>query len=886
MIKFKLLLITAGIVCLLNGCTKATIQIYDLRCENLVNPLSIEGIPHLSWKLKSNKNGEKQTAFQLLLASDKSLLEAGTADLWDSGKIYSSESVMFTYEGDDLSSIPLVYWKVRVWDSANNATPWSEPVCFGTGLTENEIKTASYLTLPKSLDNAQYPLLRKQFDSGGKQEKTLLYVNSLGYHEVYLNGEKIGDDVLAPAVSQLNKRSLYNTYDITSHVKEGKNDLVIWIGRGWYIPRLYNGYEKPLAKAWIKKKEDNKWNMWFTSDKSWFAAKSGIENIGARRAFMFWGGHTDASAMPENMNTTSLDKLEWYPADEVKIPEHAVSPQMVEGNQVIETIKARHVKQLSDSVWLVDMGQALTGWAEIKFPALPRGQKVVMTYADHFDSEENLANQNQEDEYIASGKQNEVFCSKFNYYSFQYIKISGLPTAPDKNDITASLIRPAFKQTSSFSCSDKDMNAIHDMIQYTLSNLSLGGYLVDCQHLERLGYGGDGNASTETAQTMFALSPLYANWMQAWGDCIREEGSMPHVAPTPHSAGGGPYWCGFVITASWRTYINYGDSRLIEKYYPVMQQWLGYVDKYTIDGLLEPWPPTEYRNWYLGDWACPKGVDQTNPASISVVANSFICVCYETMEKIAEYLGKPEDIKRYAEKKEQLQKRIQEVYYSDEEGVYATGSQIDQVYPMLSGVTPASLLEKVTQRLFYETEQNRQGHLACGLVGIPVLTEWAVKNKQPDFIYAMLKKRDYPGYLYMIDNGATATWEHWDGERSRMHNCYNGIGSWFYQAIGGIRPDEEEPGYKKVWIEPQIPKGVTWAKTTKETPYGLLSVDWELKGNEMDIDLTIPIGCTAYVVLPQTTGEYKLNNQLIKKGKNNNIILEAGRYRIAFNKRM
>lgn len=873
------------LICFLIGCNDSPKHtVYDLRCENLQNPLSIgHTTPHLSWKLKADKNGEKQTAYQILVATDPLLLEEGKADLWDSGKTVSSESVMIKYAGKALSGIPLVYWKLRVWNTADNETAWSETACFGTGLANDEIGKARYIGLPEEMGNHQSPLLRKQFESDGNTEKVLLYVNSLGYHEVYVNGKKVGDYVLTPAVSQLEKRSLYNTYDITSYVNKGNNDLVIWLSQGWYRPGLLDAYNGPLAKVWLKAEQGGKWETVFVSDQSWQAAESGYTSVGTWRPHQFWGEHIDASALPEDMTSSSLDKLSWHAAAEINVPAHAISPQMTEGNRIAETIIAKNITQLSDSVWLVDMGQALTGWAEIIFPALTKGQEIVLTYTDHFDKLGNPAVQNQEDRYIASGKENEIFRSKFNYHGFQYIQISNLATPPKRNYTTAHLIQTDFRQTSFFQCSDPDMNAIHNMLQYTLRNLSLGGYLVDCTQHERLGYGGDGNASTETAQTMFDLSPLYANWMQAWADCIREDGSMPHTAPNPYSAGGGPYWCGFIITASWRTYVNYGDSRLIEKYYPVMQQWLGYVDKYTVDGLLEPWPETTYRSWYLGDWACPSGIDQTNPASIGVVNNSFISVCYETMEKIATFLGKPEDAKLYAGKRTSLQKRIQETFYSEEKSIYGTGTQIDLVYPMLSGVTPEPLLQNVTQQLFQETEQNRQGHLACGLVGIPVITEWAVKNNQPDFIYSMLKKRDYPGYLYMIDNGATATWEHWNGDRSRSHNCYNGIGSWFYQAIGGIRPDESEPGYKKIWIDPQIPEGITWAETFKETPYGLVVVDWELNDGTMNMEIIIPPGSTAHVVLPKTVSEYTLNGKTRKKEDSNVIIVESGKYMLSYN---
>src|SRR5690554_3158608 len=165
-------------------------------------------------------------------------------------------------------------------------------------------------------------------------------------------------------------------------------------------------------------------------------------------------------------------------------------------------------------------------------------------------------------------------------------------------------------------------------------------------------------------------------------------------------------------------------------------------------------------------------------------------------------------------------------FFNDVNKTYGTGTQIELAFPMIAGVVPEDKLQAVKQSLYDETEVNRQGHLATGLVGLPVLTEWIVRNGAADLMYKMLKKRDYPGNLYMIDNGATTTWEHWNGMRSHIHDCYNGIGLWFYQAVGGIRPDENVPAYRKVLIQPQIPEGVIWAKSFKETPLGKLSDNW------------------------------------------------------------
>ena len=858
------------------------LQIYDLRCENLYNPLGIDtSTPRFSWKLSSDRNGTKQKAYQLLVATDSLLLIDGKADLWNSGKVKSPASVMIPYQGKALQARSNVYWKIGVWDEKSGMPVWSDIATFSIGLQDSD-RAGVYIGFPVEAGNPESPLLRKQFEINSLAEKTYLYVNSLGFHEVYLNGSKVGMNVLTPSVSQFDKRSYEVAYDVSSYIRQGHNDLVLWLGRGWYQPRLPGViYDGPAVKAQLETLKNGQWDMLFASDHSWSCRESGYTGTNNWRSGRYGGECVDAGMLLADFTTATLDAASWCAVQVIDVPAHSVSPHMTEPNRIQEEILLSEISYLDKDTLIVDMGKALTGWVEIKFPKLMKGQEIVMEYFDHFVNNR-PARQGQIDRYIASGQDNEVFRNKFNYHGFRYIRISNLRAQLSPNAVKAYLIRTDYKDASTFMCSDPEMNAVHDMIKYTLQCLSLGGYIVDCPQIERLGYGGDGNASTQTAQTMFDLSPLYTNWMQAWADCIREDGGMPHTAPNPWSAGGGPYWCGFIITASWATYMNYGDSRLIEKYYPVMQQWLEYVQKFTVDGLLEQWENTTYRNWYLGDWATPVGVDQTAKPSIDVVNNCYISICYATMEKIATFLGKKNDARIYAEKKEQLRKLIHERFFDNAQNSYATGSQIDLIYPMLAQVTPESLVKDVTKTLFMETEQNKKGHLAVGLVGIPILTEWAIRSRSVDWVYGMLKKKDYPGYLYMIENGATATWEHWNGDRSHIHNCYNGIGAWFYHAIGGIQPDEKYPGYQRVIIAPQVPEGITWAKTSKETPLGKVIVNWEVKNGTILIDLTVPPGCTAMLELPDNIREYSLDTKTYRSRKTTSNTVPSGNHRVVY----
>ncbi|MFS3117547.1 family 78 glycoside hydrolase catalytic domain [Bacteroides xylanisolvens] len=856
----------------------------ELKCENLIDPLGIDNVtPHFSWKLKGDGWKGGQTYYEIQVASDSILLVQNKADLWNTGKLKSKTSVMVPYRGKTLTSRSLCYWRVRVWDAKKQASSWSPVARFGVGILDQSQMKGEYIGASVEGGKICAPILRKKVKLT-QGETSFLHVNTLGYHEIYINGRKVGEDVLTPAVSHLSKRSLIVTYDITPYLREGDNDLLIWLGQGWYKTTTFGAaYEGPLVKAELDVLRNGKWEVVTKTDGAWYGRESGYSDTGTWRALQFGGERVDGRILPRELSTQALDKMKWTPVVKVNVPDHIASPQMCEINKIHQILQAVSVKKQGESLWLVDMGKVQTGWFEMQMPILPAGHEVIMEYSDNLTKDSEFDKQGESDIYISGGKQGEYFRNKFNHHAFRYVRISNLPQKPETDTMKSLQIYGDYKQTATFECSDADLNAIHQMIQYTMKCLTFSGYMVDCPHLERAGYGGDGNSSTMSLQTMYDVAPTFENWVQTWGDSMREGGSLPHVGPNPGAGGGGPYWCGFFVQAPWRTYVNYNDPRLIEKYYSQMKEWFKYVDKYTVDGLLKRWPDTKYRDWYLGDWLAPMGVDAGNQASVDLVSNCFISECLSTMYKTAITLGKREEAEEFAMRREKLNKLIHQTFYREDEGIYSTGSQLDMCYPMLVGVVPDSLYNKVKENVVAMTEEKYKGHIAVGLVGVPILTEWAVRNKQVDFFYQMMKKRDYPGYLYMIDHGATATWEYWSGERSRVHNCYNGIGTWFYQAVGGIRLDEAKPGYRHFYVDPQIPNGVTWAKVTKESPYGTIAVNWKLKDdNQLNLQLTVPAGTTATVCIPNNAVSCKKNKKKVSV-KEQTVDVEAGHYDFLFN---
>lgn len=698
---------------------------------------------------------------------------------------------------------------------------------------------------------AETPMLRTTFhvDAGDLTETAFrscyygLVVTSLGYHEVYVNGTKVGDYVMQPAVSQLDKRALWVEYDITPYLHEGNNELLLWIGQGW--GRIY-GTPAAVQATVRKSVSDGECGLIYEilkTDSTWEASASPYSYTGNWQPMQFGGERYDARV-----------KESWRPASVYEAEDIAVSRQQFEGNRIVDTVKFQAFEVLPDGGILLDFGRVVTGcFAAFFVPcytdtiddapaALPAGTEVSIEYLDHRDAKPPHI---ETDIFVSDGKSKDLFRNRFHTHSFRYVRVKGASVVYARA-LQVSAVDPAGGAT--FECSDPRLNAIHDMVKYTLSCLTFSGYMVDCPHIERMGYGGDGNSSTNTLQTLWDVRDVYANWMQAWHDALDSTGDLPYVAPA-FRTGGGPYWQGFIVKAPWRTYLNYGDPTLVYRHYDDMKRWMDYVERHSVDGILQPWGDTERHGWFLGDWAVPDGVDKGGE-SVLHASSCFVAECLADMERMARMTGHQADAEYFAARRQLVADAIHRRFYHPETHTYANGTPLDMAYALLTGVPPDSATAAaVKARLIKDIHGCYRDHVAFGLMGTPIFTEWCIRERQSDLMATMLRQEDYPGYLNMINQGATTIWESWGcgmpgkEDRSRVHNCYNGIGTWFYQALAGIRLDPAQPGYKHFFVDPQPVGGVEWVRASKPTPYGNITV--QIEGDTLK--LTVPDGTTATV---------------------------------------
>ncbi|MBI5091765.1 MAG: family 78 glycoside hydrolase catalytic domain, partial [Candidatus Hydrogenedentes bacterium] len=651
-----------------------------LKCEYRVDPAGVDAAPpRLSWTLESDERGARQHAYQVLVASTEAALSKDQGDLWDSGRVTSADSALVSYAGKPLPSRQKCYWKARVWSEADreHPGPWSAVARWSIGLLNPSDWQCAYVGMDPANGDPNFPWLRKTFSLDAAPEDARVYVNSLGYYELYVNGAKIDEHPFSPAATQLSKRSYYLVHDVTRYLKPGKNCIALWLGRGWYLPDLPGVTRQgPVVRAQLEITGPAGKAQTIGTGADWNTRASSITAVDTGTSGHYGGERVDAAKHEPLWADAGLDDSAWPAAQVVDVPAHTVCAQRVGPNLVQKRYSPRVIRPFGEKTWLVDFGTNLTGSFDIRFKAPKAGEEVAFDYYDRIVEREQLRNFSQHDVYVSDGAADGHFATRFNYHAYRYVRITGLEAPPREDDVSAALIHSDGEPLSAFACSNSLLNDIHDMVFHTFRCLSLGGFLVDCPHIERLGYGGDGLASTPTALTMFNMGALYTGWIEDWRDCQREDGDMPHTAPNPWNAGGGPFWCSFIIGASSRMATLYNDRGVLDANYAAMQRWLdGWVESNCKDGLLMGWDNKPYRNWYLGDWAQPSRLEKERQKSTHLVNNCVRIQSYDAIAKIAAKLGKDADAKRYQAKADALRPKVHTEFYDAEHDTYADDTQ-------------------------------------------------------------------------------------------------------------------------------------------------------------------------------------------------------------------
>lgn len=828
--------------------TGTDVSVVDLRCEYLGNPLGIETPkPCFGWKLvdADKTRGQEQSGYQIIV---EKRLSSG-AVLWDSGKVESSQSLNVEYAGPALTSGNDCRWKVRVWDMNGSVSDWSPWARFSVGLLDRSDWKGEWIRMKEAAD-VQHIWYRKKFTLDEVPEQAFTYLCSIGYHELYVNGRRVDTRVLSPAVSNLQKRAFYVTYDIANKLVMGDNVIAVWTGPGW--ARADGSYGKGVWKQDSVFKCQVNFSKGGTlhSDASWKCKVSSSENLGLWKGGgdgQYGGELIDARKMIQGWNEASFDDSGWVNAS-VYQKSLEISAEMIEPDRRVREIKPVSVVEKGGS-YVFDMGRNFTGWLELKLRNGKEGEEVRLTTANRPGQ---TVEYNQESRYIHDASGQGTFCHRFNYTAGRWITVSGLTYQPELKDLTGYQITNDRKRTGSFECSKDLFNRIYETDLWTYLSCTVNGVTMDCPHRERYGYGEIALAcSWGCAIPNFESAPYYRKVARDWFDGQREDGFVNTIAPQVYKGAGGTLWSSAPVTMSWEFYKAYGDKRQLADAYGPMQKWVDYLNRsLSEEGVLKSY---ENAARFLGDWATPHGSEYGNTPAAMLFNNCVYAYCLNVVAQAAEALGKTDDVKTYSERLERLRTQAHKHFYNEATHNYIDGRQLSMAFPLYTGITPKSEHEAVYAG-FVEEISKRKPYLDTGSSGLPILLKYMVEDaERADLLYSCLARKDYPGYGFFIESGETAWPEYWQGDEkitSRIHTCCTGIAGYFIKAIGGIRPDPSVWGMKKFIIKPKLVGDLTHARATSGTYYGEIVSAWKRNGGSCSFHIEVPPNTQARVFIP------------------------------------
>lgn len=806
----------------------------ELRCEYLSNPVGIDvKQPRFSWALEHSERGEKQSACQIVVSTEPS---AEKGDMWDSGKANTDESIHVLYNGKPLESDRTYYWKVRYWDKNGVASSYSRVASFDTGLFSRQEWKGEWIGKTNEL--------RKEFNLKGKVKRGRAYICGLGYYELRLNGHKVGPNVLDPGWTTYDKRALYTTYDVTNMLRPGANAVAVMLGKGWF------GSKALLFQLSIELEAGEK--VLIRSDTSWKAKDGPVVSDS-----IYDGEVYDARLETPGWDMPGYDDSQWSKAESVQGQKGMLSAQMMPPIRVVETIVPLRMTHPEPGVYVFDMGQNLSGWARLRVRG-DRGTTVRMRFAELlYDNgminQENLRSARAEDNYILRGEGEEVFEPHFTYHGFRYLELTGFPGVPGAETIRGRVVRSAVRQAGSFSCSKPILNQLQRIIVWGQQS-NLHSIPTDCcQRDERMGWMGDAQGTAEEAMMNFEMGAFYTNFIRDINDVQDEAGRVTDTVP--HIWGqrpADPAWGTAYPLLCWYMYQYYGDRRILEQHYDGVKNYVEFLRSRAEDGLV--------KYSYYGDWVA---VEKT-PGSI--VSSFYYYYDVKILAEMAAVLGKDKDEKAYSQLAEQIKQAFNKQYFDPQTKNYANGTQTANTLPLFLDIAPDSERGSVFGNLFQDIIYKHDTHLTTGIIGTKYLMELLTRFGASDLAYDLAVQTTYPSWGYMIENGATTLWELWQQKtgpsmNSHNHPMFGSVGSWLYKALAGINLAPDSVGFKKILIQPQMVRDLSYTAGSVLTLRGMVSSEWRRSERKVSLEVRIPVGSEAEVVLPK----FNLKSIVIKE---------------------
>lgn len=848
----------------------AQLCVGSLRVEHCVNPCVVDvPQPRLSW-VNEPKNervqGQRQTAYRIVVASSEEKLRKGDYDLWDSGCVSSDVSVLVPYGGRKLTSGQDCYWKVRTWDAKGKRSKWSQVAHWSMGLLTPEEWHAKWITAHQAQGA---PLFRKAFTLKGKVQKAKAYVTAGGYFELYVNGQRVGEDQLVPNFTNYTTREgldkggialenrftayrvLYLSYDVTSLLQSGRNAIGAMLGDGFYRSTSYHvgAFGEPCLLCQLEVTYDDGTRECICTDASWLTRPSAITLTG-----VYDGEVYDARLETPRWAEADCDESGWHPAHKAVAPVGQLTAHTSPTDRITEVLQPLSIEQ-QDSVFVVTFEKEIAGWVRLKDIVGKAGQKVQVEYV----CESPLGRQ----EYYCKGLQTgETYAPRFTWYVFSRVKVHGLSNLTSQQ-IQAEAVNTDVPLSAEFHCSHPLLNRINAIWQRSQLDNMHGCIASDCPHRERLPYTGDGQIASQMVMLNFDAASFYQKWLRDMRDAQNpESGYVPNGAPWQPTCGGGVAWGAAMNVIPWEYYLQYGDlQQLRECYQPMRDQLRHMLTWLTPEGTMfqqkcnyETGEPCYWLN--LGDWVPPYGM----PAD-EKVHTFYLWLCAKNTARAAQVLGDEAGKQEYEGIAGRTWEAFHRKFYDAENATY--GDFGPNILALYMGV-PEERKTAVVETLRREIMETHGGHINTGFVTTKFFFETLTDCGLHDVATTAILKTDYPSFGHWIEQGATVTWEQWDGQNSHNHPMFGGGLTWLACRLAGVNVTTEGAGYRHFEVRPVPAVRVDTVYYSLQTPQGMLSSHViSHEGQLRSLEVRVPVGSTATLCLPTDTiqvqqGKYKI----------------------------
>jgi alpha-L-rhamnosidase len=882
------------------------IYVTALTCEYLVNPLGIDlAQPRLAWKIEQSGDAHRnqmQKAYRILVASSLEKLANNQGDVWDSSKTPSNKSVQVMYEGAHLKSMQRYWWKVKIWSNSGESE-WSEPAYWVTGImqpfewqarwigdnpdtalrnyktyVQNQYKSKDFNTnYWKNPPYTPSPLLRKSFAVNRQPKQAILYVSALGYYEIWLNGNRIGDQLQAPEWTDYFNRVQYQTFDLSEQLEKGENVLAATLADGWCLGRLgglkwnlffpHRGFyaldRRLIAQLVVVYEDDSK--EIFATDGSWKINTDGY----ILRADNFSGQTIDARKIIPGWNKPGFDDASWDRVYEDHTVHRNLVAQKNEPIRVHRELKPLEIKQHNGN-YRVNFGQNIAGHCALKIKG-KEGATVTVRHGEWLKEDgslytESLGYASVVDTFILSGK-DDYFDPAFTYHGFQYAEVSGLDVPLTADMITAKAVSSAPSITGVFECSNPKLNRLYQNIVWTQYNNMYSILHDNPSRDERTGATGD--------VLIFCQSSIFNMNMAAFYTKLSHDlnenafngqffSMIPSLAYENFWNGwvGAPGWAEGGLIIPWRMYQNYADVDALKELYSAMKK---HIDATKRENPELIW---KIRHNHNNDWlnantiAHPPASDySTTRGGISddLFSTAFFAYGAQLLSDIAEIIGYAADAEHYAE----LARKIREKFvasYIRNDGYIEGNTQGTYALALGFDLIPQNLREKAFGYMLKCIEEYDY-RISTGFITTPMLMQELVRYGRTDIAYRLLESERFPSWLFQVNVGATTVWERWDAvipergiQKSTMnsfdHVAFGAVSEWMFRHILGINPDDKRPGYEHFVIHPRPGGSLTWAKGSYNSIKGEIVSEWKIENGIFTLKVKIPVNTTATIVLP------------------------------------